>query len=950
MNHLPIPSSARQLEWRQDAEYLALSEPASGQESSFHDYLGIFKRRKWWIIVPFVLVTALGLLQIAFEGPVYTATTTLLINDVKPQIVPVQDFVPAENSPDFYNTQYQIIKSRAIIGKLVDTLHLDAQPLAEPSPVEQALSAIRQAPRRLFKDMVYAVQGFLGAPQDPPQSESPVADPVARHRLEAIVRVQENLQVSPREETKIVDLTLQGSDPVAVVEQVNTLADIYIRENLESKLEASRQAIAWLREESATLRQKTEQAALTMEDFKDGKDYLLAGADGLQRSTAQQRLDRLNASYVETNTARLQLETQLEELRKVSKRSIPEMLKFPEVAQNPFITSLKSKFFDLQLEYTNLAKLFGPKHPKMIQAKAALAEVRRAISTEVQNMISSTAKEYQTLLAKEARLKNELETQKAEIFGFGDDIRQYNALQRDLEIDQNLHQIVSKRLAEATLTEALTTNNIRVIERALESEPVSQTAKTMALNLFLGLTLGVGLGFIVEYLDKRFKSADEVEQYLGLPCLGTIPHYPGIRHGRKPIALQDAGSSIAEAYRSLRTWVQASAAAPVKSLLITSATPAEGKSTTAANLAVSFAQLGRRVLLVDVDLRRPALHRAFGLTNDAGLTDVLVRGTDWRQVLQRTDLDNLQLLPAGFIPSNPVELLSTQRLQTLIAQAKHDFDLVIFDAPMVLSLPDVATLAPTMDGVVLVHHPTHRGKDVILQAKRLLVRLGAPLLGVVLNNVRKKKLGYYTQHHYEYYQTSASGGAKPGHASAVRYIDMPSRPVEANWAPVPATAIYRTDTSAMPLGKTARSGGLACTLLAARLQQHLAGADSPPEAGFLILEVEIANETAISHTFDGERTSISLPHQDEYSRALTSLIAVPHQSESEESFPPEPQVYTYDPLTTGKLAGGLTGAVAIAAKSTKRGCLVYQIPLEADHYVFTYDSGEVTISIPFRHP
>jgi succinoglycan biosynthesis transport protein ExoP len=950
MNHLPIPSSARQLERRQDAEYLALSEPANGQESSFHDYLSILKRRKWWIIIPFFLVMALGLLQIAFENPMYTTTTTLLINDVKPQIVPVQDVVPSESSSDFYNTQYQIIKSRAIVGKLVDTLQLDAQPPKEPSPVEQVLGTLKQVPRRLFKGVVRAVQGFLGAPQASQQSENPITDPAARRRLEAIARVQENLRVRPREETKLVDLTLQGSDPMAVVEQVNTLADIYIQENLESKLEASRQAIAWLREESANLRQKTKQAALTMDDFKDGKDYLLSGANGLQRSTAQQRLDRLNAAYVEANAARLQLETQLEALRKVSKRSIPEMLKFPEVAQNSFINSLKSKFFDLQLEYTNLAKLFGPKHPKMIQAKAALGEVQRAISTEIQNMISSLTKEYQTLQAKEARLKDELETQKAEIFGFDDDIRQYNVLQRDFDIDQNLHQIVSKRLAEATLTEALTTNNVRVVERALESEPLSQTTKAMALNLFLGLTLGVGLGFMVEYLDRRFKSADEVEQYLGLPCLGTIPHYQGIRHGRKPIALQDAGSSIAEAYRSLRTWVQASASASVKSLLITSATPAEGKSTTAANLAVSFAQLGRRVLLIDVDLRRPALHRAFGLTNDMGLTDVLVRGTDWRQVLRRTDLENLQLLSAGFIPSNPVELLSTKRLQTLMAQAKHDFDLVIFDAPMVLSLPDVATLAPTMDGVVLVHYPTRRGKDVILQAKRLLDRLGASVLGVVLNNVRKKEMAYYTQHHYEYYQTSASGRAQPKDASAVRYIDMQSMQGDANWAPAPATASSRTGTSAIPLRKTARSGGLSLTLLAMRLQQHLAEADHAPDSGFLVLEVELANEASFPHTFNGERTSISLSPQDEYSRALTSLIAVPHQSGAEESFSPEPQVYTYDPLTTGKLAGGLTGAVAIAAKSTKRGCLVYQIPLEADNYVFTYESGEVTISIPFGHP
>ena len=310
--------------------------------------------------------------------------------------------------------------------------------------------------------------------------------------------------------------------------------------------------------------------------------------------------------------------------------------------------TLKSKYLDAQLEYANLSQRFGPKHPRLVDAKAAVDEVTRTIGIEIHNMIGQLEKDLSNLLAKEDMLAKELAGQKTEVFGFSDDVRQYQTLRRDLAIDQDLHTAVSKRYAEAMLTEALTPNNIRIVERAIESEPVSQTLKTLLLNLILGLGLGVGLAFTREYFDKRFKTVDEVEQCLDLPCLGVIPHHRGTRRLKTPITLQAPGSRIAEAYRTVRSWLQAPAAQPVKSLLITSAAPAEGKSTTATNLAVSVAQLGWRVLLVDADLRRPMLHRAFGLTRDKGLTDILVHGTDWHEMLRDTKLENLKVLPAGY--------------------------------------------------------------------------------------------------------------------------------------------------------------------------------------------------------------------------------------------------------------------------------------------------------------
>jgi capsular exopolysaccharide synthesis family protein len=947
MRHLPILPSERQIERRSNAEYIVLSQPDNGQASHFSAYVRILKKRKWWILIPFCLVMALGIVQMALESPVYQATATLLIDDVNPQIAPVQEIIPPETSPNFYNTQYQIIRGRSIVGKLVTRLQLDQQPLPETPLMERMFKAIPVFVKRQLRGMINMLQGLLSETPAVAQSDGPVVDPAERRWLETVTRLQARVQVRPRLATKLVDIVMQGPDPEAVVEQVNTLAEIYIQENLDAKLAESRKAIAWLQQESAALRQKTDQGALALEQFKSGKDYLPTGDLGPQPSTAVQRLERLNQTYVETNTARLQLETQIAELKKISKKRLQEILEFPGMEENLFLRTLKSQYLEAQLEYANLAQRFGPKHPRLIQIKANLDERAQAIGAEIRNMINQLQKDYDTLLAKENMLTNELASQKTEVFGFSDDVRQFQTLRRDLEIDQNLHLAVSKRHAEATLSEALTTNNIRLVEQAIASIPVSEAVKTMALNLVLGLMLGVGLALITEYFDKRFKSADEAERYLELPCLGIIPHYRSSRRLKRPITLQNPDSRIAEAYRTVRSWLQSPMPRPMKSLLITSATPGEGKSTTAANLGVSFAQLGWHVLLVDIDLRRPALHRNFGLTHDNGLTDILVHGTDWHHGLRDTELENLKVLPAGFIPSNPVDLLSTRRMQAFTAQVTRAFDLVIFDAPIVLSLPEVTILAPHMDGVILVHSPLHRDRDVALQAKRLLERRGAPLVGVVLNNISQKDMSDYTSYRYEGDYAPTVRRIRLDNGAVVQQIDMQPGEDGKNWRPEPAAVRHRGRGATLTSSeqRTASLGNVAITIHAVSFQQHLADEESTPGGRFLVLDLELANDAASPYTFYAEQTSVAAHSQNEYSRVLASLIEVPSHSGAAHPLQGRP-VYKYDALLTCQLEEGFGAEETVAAQSVRRGYLVYRVPLAVDSYVFEYETAVGACIIP----
>lgn len=943
---------------RQDVEYVVLADANDTAETSLQEYWRRIWRHKWLLLLPIVFIMPFIGFIVAMQTPLYSATATVLIEDTNPKILAMPEVAAPERSPNFYSTQYEIIKSRAVAEEVVDKLQLHTvQPAAPDSPRMVTLKAMQAFPGRVWQAVIASVTTHLGeAPASPEDAEIPGAGVADLRRQGAVGRLRAALEVAPRKgiekvETKLVDIIVQGNDPSEVAQQVNTVAAAYARQNLEKRLDASRQATVWLDKEADTLRNKIAAGERRVHTLKE--DKRLVGSEANNTQTADlHSLGILDLSSLEKGRERIALRAELDELRKLlTSADLTQSAKYPALLNNAAVSGLRTRYIDLQIQWTELSKKFMDKHPKMVGLAEQISEVRKAITGEVQRVIASLENQYNALVTQENELKQLFNTQKSTVLRSDKDRREYETMRRDLDIHKAMYLEISKRLAETTITAALATNNVTIVEKALLGSPMPSGAiKYLLLGLFFSLGCGGGLALVVESFDKRFKNVTDVEQALALPFLGFIPHY--VLPKRRPpavITLQKPWSAAAEAYHTVRTWIQL-AAPPVQTLLVTSAAPHEGKSTTAANLAVSFAQLGRRVLLVDVDLRHPSLHDLFGGIKSQGLTDVLVHGLEWQSVVHETPMDNLTLLFAGSCPLNPTELLSMTRLKRLIESWKAGFDLVIFDAPVALSIPDVMILVPAMDSVLMVHSEGRSTREMTMEARRLLVRANARLLGIVFNNM-PPKAEYYYSYRYGSRYNAVTTSVRPSKGPADSPVATPAlemRPTTEpyQWmgaveAPPPAS-----DPVPVVVGREDHSDGVHITLHTVTLCRHIGSQHAAAGTAFLIADVEITNDGAFGHLFDPTLTALMAREETYYGRALASFIPIQGVEDDATMLQTERLMLHYDAALTEHV-GGLAIVVEIAADHTSRGTLVYHIPEVSVLYTFVYINPPITLNIPF---
>ena len=594
------------------------------------------------------------------------------------------------------------------------------------------------------------------------------------------------------------------------------------------------------------------------------------------------------------------------------------------------IMRLRSQYLDLESQISTNRRIYRSKHPVMTRLNTQLSQAGDAINAEFQKGIAALQAEFNIRRQRESDLLQQLTDQKRETQGANDALSDFERKQHEAESYRDLYRQTSERLRVLQMDQATIINNVGLIQRAvvpLAPVPSGAFTKFFAVVALAGC-LGVGFAFIREYLDNRFKEADEVEPFLQIPFLGVVPHYAqGKGRAYEPVSLREPSSLASEAYRILRTRLQ-SAAPRMKTLLVTSALPSEGKSTTTANMGIVFARLGLRVLLVDIDFRRPSLHRHFWISNSEGFATALLDGGDWQNFLQDTPIANLKVLPTGFNTYNPSDLLSLRSTQKLIDEFKQSFDFIIFDGPIILSIPDVEIVAPWMDGVMIVHYPERCDKPSVLNAKMLLERVNSTILGVVFNNLRRQDQKYY-HHQRTYYSQNLYSGAEQYDLDweAVRELqvaDTETAKRSAIFANEGPEAIAETDVDHSD-GDEPRDD-LGIQLHRVIINHTINGESADPERMFLILDLELQNTSPTRSvvTFDPRAAMIRL-----------------HQTNGS-----EPEPIRCDAVTK-QMQSGFKGEVELTKQETKRGVMAFRIPAGVSACQFEYARYRADVTLDF---
>ncbi|ETX08751.1 MAG: hypothetical protein ETSY2_03560 [Candidatus Entotheonella gemina] len=715
----------------------------SGTSVDVVAYLKVLRKRKWMILIPLLVVLPLSALVLLIQHPSYEATAILLIEPANPRVVKIEEVHTPDHSREYYKSQYALLKSEGLLGRVVDTLSNGAPVTPAPSDTDSLAELIDRLKTRA-KEAVQRLRETLGDP-------SPVVafDPQEVVRRERIGKLQRSIRVEPVG-MRLVHVTIVNPDPRRATTQVNTLAETYVAQNLEAKLSASEQASIWLEDKVQELRAELQQSEAALQAFIAEHKLVPAGLND-KPLVAVEEFKNLTAAYATYKADQVALQAQRRELAQLRKQPFDKLLASVASQMNsPLVDALRQRYAELQVEHGVLLENFKPRHPKVLAVESRMQTVQERITGEIDKYADQLKSENALIAQKVRMFGGRINNKKGEIIASNEDLEAYSSLKRDIDAKRRLYENLLNRMNETEVTKSLETNNVRLYQRAaVPVQPVPQrTLLKFLISAMVVLSFGVGMAFAAEMIDNRFKNLDDVEHYLRIPFLGLIPSYSN-KHLSGLVTIEEPRSAVADSYRILRTNLQMMATQrQIASLMITSAVAGEGKTTTSANLGVSFAQLGWKVLIIDADLRRPALYKQFSVTNEAGLSDVLSHQADVDNLIQNTGVHNLRILTSGPIPPNPAELLNAHRLRQLCEHLQAQFDLIIFDCAITLSIPDTLLMASGIGGLCLVHNPDRGEKGGVETAKKMLERANANILGIMFNNVRLKTSTYGDYHYY----------------------------------------------------------------------------------------------------------------------------------------------------------------------------------------------------------
>jgi polysaccharide biosynthesis transport protein len=714
----------------------------SPREPHLYDYLLILRKHQWLILSFMLAVVTIVAIATFRMQPVYVATARIEMDRENANILPFQGSDSYDFMMDLENyieTQSKILTSETLALQTIRNSGLTTRPeFSSPGGPSEAIASGSLANQKRPPELA----GFLGS-----------------------------LSVKRVPNSRLMDVSFESTDPQLAARIVNAHIATYIEQNFRSRYDATTRATTWLTDQLEELKikvQKAEDARIAYE-----RQNQIWTIDDKQNITTQ-RLSDVNRQLTEAQSERMRKESLYQFAKSGNLDAVPQ------VQSNTGLVDLLKKRTDASSQYNDALSQYGPNFPKVQRLQAQLKELDDSIEKEKQKILAVLESDYREVRQRETLLTQALDVQKAEANQMAEKLVEYNILKREAEANKTLYDGLMTKFKETAISQSLRSSNIRVVDPAMIPSTPARPAKTrnVTLAFLVGLVGGIGLALLREYLDNTVKTPDDVETLARLPSLAVVPQFADLNGNAKKqgllqgyaanghekrielVAQHLPKSQMSEAFRALRTSILLSQADhPPQVILVTSALPREGKTTAAANLAVTLAQLGDRTVLVDADLRKPGIGRLLNLGSGkyAGLSSYLAGVSSLDLVtVPHPAIPNLAAIPTGPLPPNPADLLSSHKLAEAIAELRTKYKFIVIDSPPVMAATDAVILSVLVDGVLLVVRSGETPKEAFTRTRDLLNSVKCRILGVVLNAVDSSAPDYY--YSYRYYPYSYGYG------------------------------------------------------------------------------------------------------------------------------------------------------------------------------------------------
>ena len=742
------------------------------EEIHLRDYLNVILKRKSIVLLFLISVVTVTIILSLMMIPLYRATAVVKIETASPNVLSFKAVQIDTPGVDYYQTQFEILKSRNMAERVIRNLSLD-----------------KNKDFLLPKDMLSKIQSFIydntigdissifkffstkkssdTAPANPGDNQ-PVISDIPDYLINSLIS---RLEVSPVKNSQLVKISFISHDPELSMDVSNAVTQTYITFDLESRILASNEAKDFLEAQLAIMKQKVEESERTLNNFAAKNEIVFNTSNN---NLYAQKLSDISVVLNSVTTERIQKEALYRQVRDSGVNN-------PIILNNPMMQGLRNEHAKIEAEYYNLLKIYTPEYPKMKSLKSQMDAITNRTSEETAKIIQSSELDYRNALKKEDNLTKALNSQKQKVLSFQGPTASYEVLRREVDVNKGLYNSLLQRLNEVSVSASNKASNIQILDKAIfPKDPFKPNLPfNVVLALFFGLTGGIGLTFLVEYFDNSIKDTDDIEKKADLPTLGIIPNIEEareavtsskksmIQHEVKPqqsnlptVIDYKQTNPVIEAFRSIGAFILLSSSEkPPKTILITGPGQKIGKTSVTINLAKAMRERLGSGILIDADLRRPRLHAAFQLDNTVGLSSVLSGNIEFDssngRLIKSTGISGLSVITSGPIPPNPSELLGSSKILEIIYALQSMYEFIIIDSPPVIGLPDSIYLSKVVDGTVLVVRAGETPLKALRETKRVFRDINAKILGVILNGVKQSDLKYgaYSYYHSAYYSS-----------------------------------------------------------------------------------------------------------------------------------------------------------------------------------------------------